>query len=109
MPRYGAPPELAERVEYGLPTLQLPTSDLAYIPIKAVPWCIRNGLRPTLYNGDFYTGAESYQDSDYDETERLSQARSIVDSYLKHDVFFCHALLRAWLVSGSARRSRAPG
>jgi hypothetical protein len=96
----GAPLDLAERVEYGLPTLQLPTSDLAYIPIKAVPWCLRNGMRPTLYNGDFYTGDERYQDNGYDATEMLSRTRGIVDSYLKHDVFFCHALLRVWLDSG---------
>ncbi len=95
-------PAVSDRpVRFGLPRMELPTSDYTYIPVGAVPWCFSQGLRPTLYNGDFYLGDELYGSEGYDNKHLLQQAADVVDSYFKHDVFFCHAALSHWLQSGS--------
>jgi hypothetical protein len=57
-------------------------------------------MKPTLYNGDFYLGDDLYNDRQYDASTRLAHRDDVVRSYFCHDVFYCHKVMRSWLMNG---------
>ncbi len=71
-----------------------PTSEITFIILRIANWCVKKAfLKPCFYNGDFYLSEKAYESEDYDLEKRLEHKKNIIDSYLRHDIFFVHASL----------------
>lgn len=87
-------------VRFEIDNIRGTTTPFTYITLRVVDWCLRQGLRPTLYHADFYLSEQTYLNPTHHGAKTVNERASILWSYFSHDLFFAHDYLRKLKLDG---------